>query len=170
MSDPFVGEIRLFAGNFAPQGWFLCQGQALPIAQYDVLFSLIGTTYGGDGVSTFNVPNLTGRVPVHQGTLTGGGNYVLGQLGGAEQVSLTSGQVGAHSHTVLCTTAPGTSAAAAGSVLAGSATPLYSNAAANGSMGAGTTVVGGSLPHENRPPYLALNFIIAWQGIYPSQS
>ncbi len=86
MADPFVGEIRLFAGNFAPLGWFFCQGQTLPISQYDVLFSLIGTTYGGDGQTTFNLPNLAGRVPVHQGTLTGGSNYILGQAGGAEQV------------------------------------------------------------------------------------
>jgi microcystin-dependent protein len=171
MADAFVGEIRLFAGNFAPQGWFFCQGQTLPISQYDVLFSLIGTTYGGDGQTTFNLPNLASRVPVHQGTLTGGSNYILGQTGGVEQALLTANQIGAHSHVAACSAAAGTGGASAGSVLAGSATPMYSNIGANGAMSnASVTDAGGGQPHENRPPYLALNFIIAWSGIYPSQS
>jgi microcystin-dependent protein len=170
MANPFVGEIRLFAGNFAPVGWFFCQGQTLPISQYDVLYTLIGTTYGGDGVQTFNLPNLASRVPVQQGTLAGGGVYVLGQTGGVEQVVLNANQIGPHSHTALCSTAAGTSGAPAGDVLAGSATPLYANTGAGGAMSSGSvTSAGGGQPHENRPPFLALNFIIAYEGIYPSQ-
>jgi microcystin-dependent protein len=170
MANPFVGEIRLFAGNFAPLGWLLCQGQTLPISQYDVLYTLIGTTYGGDGVQTFNLPNLASRVPVHQGSLSGGGNYILGQIGGVEGVLLTANQIAAHNHTAQCSAAAGTSGAPAGDVLAGSATPLYASTGASGAMSSGSvTYAGGGQPHENRPPFLALNFIIAYEGIYPSQ-
>ncbi len=171
MADPFVGEIRLFAGNFAPLGWFFCQGQTLQISQYYALYSLIGTTYGGDGVTTFRLPNLAGRVPVHQGSLPGAGNYRLGQTGGAEQVLVTAPQVALHRHAASCSTAAGTTAAPAGSVPARSATPLYVNGGASAAMSnAGTTPAGGNQTHENRPPFLGLNFIIAYEGIYPSQS
>lgn len=171
MANPYVGEIRLFAGNFAPVGWFLCQGQTLPISEYEVLYTLIGTTYGGDGQQTFNLPNLASRVPVHQGSLAGGGTYVLGQTGGAEQVILTTNQIAAHSHPASCSAANGTGGSPAGSVLAASATALYTVVSPSGAMnGASIAPSGGSLPHENRPPYLALNFIIAWAGIYPTQS
>ena len=172
MANPFVGEIRLFGGNFAPLGWLLCQGQQLAISEYSVLFNLIGTTYGGDGQQTFNLPNLAGRVPVHQGQLSEGGNYVLGQAAGTEQVTLAGNQVASHNHAALCAATTGTGGSPAGSVLAGSGSaPLYTAGAATGAMNpASITPAGGGQPHENRPPYLALNFIIAYAGIFPSQN
>ncbi|HEY1189378.1 MAG TPA: tail fiber protein [Gemmata sp.] len=173
MADPYIGEIRLFGGNFAPVGWAFCNGQLLPISQYDVLFALIGTTYGGDGQSTFGLPNLQGRLSVHQGTLAGGGTYVLGQSAGSETITLSSGQIGPHTH-----------AANAGGA-AGTGTPAGNLLGATGSQarylppGTGPTVplspqsiqpAGNGLPHENMMPYLCVSFIIALQGIFPTQN
>lgn len=172
MSNPYVGEIRLFAGNFAPAGWALCQGQLLSIAENDVLFALIGTTYGGDGQATFGLPDLRGRVPVHQGTGPGLSTRVIGQLGGSETVTLTAGQLPAHSHTLSATTAAASSAAGpSGSLLATSSVALYGTGAAASPMaGAAITASGGNQPHENMAPFLGLNYIISLFGIFPSQA
>jgi len=171
MSSPYVGEIRMFGGNFAPVGWALCQGQLLPISENDVLFNLIGTTYGGDGQNTFALPDLRGRVPVHQGTFQGM-SWNVGLAGGVEQVTLTTQQIPAHSHAVLASTATGTSrnpvpdaapAVAAGDAYVSSLDPVPLNAQA-------ITSTGGSQPHENMQPFLSINFIISLFGVYPSQS
>jgi microcystin-dependent protein len=169
--SPYVGEIRIFAGNFAPLGWLFCQGQAISIAENDILFQLIGTTYGGDGVTYFNLPDLRGRTPIHQGALAGGGTYILGEIAGVEQVTLTTNQLPAHNHLAQCLAFNGTAGSPAGAYLAGSPTALYQSGAAAGQMNPNSiSGVGGSQPHENRPPYLALSYIISMQGIYPSQS
>lgn len=167
MSDPYVGEIRMFGGNFAPVGWALCQGQLLSIAENEALFQLIGTTYGGDGQSTFAVPNLASRLPVHVGP-----SFVLGEAGGEESVTLTTQQMPAHGHPVMASTAAGSQASPAGNVLADSTTvALYSGNAPNESLAAPTVQpAGGSQPHDNMQPFLAINFIIALEGIFPSQN
>lgn len=167
MSDPYVGEIRMFGGNFAPVGWALCQGQLLSIAENEALFQLIGTTYGGDGQSTFAVPNLASRLPVHAGP-----NFVLGEVGGEESVTLTTQQMPAHGHPVMASTAAGSQAGPAGNVLADStAVALYSGNAPNESLAAPTVQpAGGNQPHDNMQPFLAINFIIALEGIFPSQN
>jgi microcystin-dependent protein len=163
MSDPFIGEIRMFGGNFAPVGWLLCQGQTLPIALYDTLFNLIGTTYGGDGQETFQLPNLQSRLPVHQGS-----GYVLGQTGGAETVTLTPQQMPLHSHAATAATSGAGAAGPAGNVWRDFGRPVYSTAAPNAAMNAGALqAAGGGQPHDNLPPYLVINFIIATEGIYP---
>lgn len=165
MAQPYVGEIRLFAGNFAPAGWMFCHGQLLPISENETLFQLIGTTYGGDGQSTFALPNLQSRVPAHQGN-----GYVLAQALGVEQVTLTVQQMPAHSHPLLASTNVATQSAPAGNVLGQSTSadlyiedtptsPLHSN-----SVGA----TGGSQAHENMQPFLGLNFILSLFGIFPS--
>ena len=170
MSQPYVGEIRLFAGNFAPVGWALCQGQTMSISENETLYNLIGTAFGGDGQSTFNLPNLASRVPVHQGS-DGVSTYVLGQTGGVEQVTLTTNQVPSHTHAALCSSAAGTGGSPAGSVLAASTVSLYSDGGATDAMNSASVApTGGSLPHANLPPYLALNFIISLFGVYPSPS
>ena len=128
MGTPYVGEIRMFAGNFAPAGWALCQGQTLAISENDVLFNLIGTTYGGDGQTTFNLPNLASRVPVHMGT-GAGQSYVIGQSAGAEQVTLTTTQIPAHSHVPLCNSAAGTKASPQNDVWAALDSNIYSDVA-----------------------------------------
>ena len=179
MSLPYVGEIRMFAGNFAPSGWAFCDGALWPISENEVLFNLIGTTYGGDGAETFGVPDLRGRVPVHVGTLQGD-TYQLGQKGGAEQVTLTTAQMPVHSHQVNASTATPPVAASAVNITDGSswvpATPspkprLYTTTGPNLLMGSDSIGFGGgSQPHENMAPYLAVQFIISLYGIYPSQS
>lgn len=167
MSSPYIGEIRIFAGNFAPVGWLLCQGQLLAIADYDVLFNLIGTTYGGDGQNDFALPNLASRIPYHQGS-----GYVIGQTGGVEQVTLTQQQLPVHTHTANANTPNANQAAPAGNVWgAGTLTGYTSTQPANTTMNAAAlTPAGGSQPHDNMPPYLCLNFIIATEGIFPSQN
>lgn len=163
MSNPYLGEIRLFGGNYAPLGWAVCAGQLLPVAQYDALFTLLGTTYGGDGQTTFGLPDLRGRVPVHQGPL-----HTLGEQGGQETVTLLAGQMPAHSHVAQGSTAAAQSGAPAGRVLAAtSAAPVYSTTGSTTSLGL-TSAAGGNQPHENMQPFLALQFIIALEGIYPS--
>jgi microcystin-dependent protein len=167
MSQPYVGEIRMFAGNFAPAGWLFCDGSLLPIAEFETLFFLIGTTYGGDGQSTFALPDLRGRVPVHQGT-----GFFLGQSGGSEQVTLSNQQMPSHSHPLIAASSNGTASAGPGGMIASSSSPMYfgSDVAfvdmANPAIGP----AGASQPHENRAPYLAVNFIISMFGIFPSQS
>jgi microcystin-dependent protein len=165
--SPFIAEIRMFAGTFAPDGWAFCDGQLLPISQYDALFALIGTTYGGDGQSTFALPDLRGRAPVHQGT-----TWVLGQSTGSEQVTLTTGQLPSHAHAEAASTSPGDSDSPVGRVPARNAagSPVYgSNVDATLAAGA-LQAAGGSGPHANMQPYLAINFIISLFGVFPSQS
>jgi microcystin-dependent protein len=171
MGTPYVGEIRMFAGNFAPAGWMLCQGQTLPISENDVLFQLIGTTYGGDGQETFNLPDLQSRVPVHMGN-GGGGSYIIGQPAGVESVTLTTSQIPAHSHPPLCNSGAGGQAGPQGGVWAQLATnPPYANVApANNMAPTAIGVSGGSQPHDNMVPFLAINFIISLFGIFPSQT
>ncbi len=172
MSDPFIGTIRLVGFNFAPVGWALCQGQPLPISQYTALFSLIGTYFGGDGVQTFNLPDLRSRTALGQGQGPGLSNYVQGQAGGQETVSLTVQQAPAHTHTMMAAAGATTPNPGAAVVLGtppaavrmyGSSSPTALSPASIGSFGAGG-------PHENREPYLGLNYIIALEGIFPSRN
>jgi len=168
--QPYIGEIRIFAGNFAPTGWELCRGQVLPIAQYDVLFNLIGTTYGGDGQATFALPNLASRVPIGQGQGPGLTYRNLGDMAGTETVTLTTQQLPAHSHDVQADLFPGSASSIANGMFAryrGSEFVYGDNQ--GGSMAASAiTATGGNQPHENLQPYLAVNYIIATQGVYPS--
>ncbi|HSN77590.1 MAG TPA: tail fiber protein [Anaerolineae bacterium] len=171
-ATPYIGQIMAFGGNFAPQGWALCDGSLLPISQYETLFSLIGTTYGGDGQNTFALPDLRGRVPLHQGQGPGLSSYSLGQSGGAEAVTLTTGQLPAHSHPAQGHSGAGDTPNPAGAVWAGSPNNIYTaGATANTAMAATSiSASGGSQPHNNMLPYLTLTFCIATEGIYPSQS
>ena len=179
MTQPYVGEIRLFGGNFAPQGWAMCDGQLQSIAENDTLYNLIGTTYGGDGINTFGLPDLRGRVPSHWGTKNGM-TYVLGQPGGTESVTLTPQQLPQHTH-------PMYAAATNGSLNVPTAASMLSNQGPTGTginayipysaaneqialSAASTTPVGGNQPHDNMQPYLGVNFIIALYGIFPSQN
>jgi microcystin-dependent protein len=176
MGTPFVGEIRMFAGNFAPAGWQFCNGALMAISENETLFNLIGTTFGGDGQSTFAVPDLQGRVPVHSGTGAGLSSYVLGQTGGTEQVTLTSTQMPAHSHTVRSSGAAGTLATPANAVLAnGSSTAVnvYKNpadlATAQVALNPATLAsTGGNQPHDNLQPTLTVTYIISLFGVFPS--
>lgn len=167
MAQPYVGEVRMFAGNFAPAGWMFCEGQLLPISEYETLFNLIGTTYGGDGQSTFALPDLRGRLPNHQGN-----GFVLAETGGAEEIALTANQIPAHSHPMLATSALGTLASPAGSVLAQTRTAgldMYLEDVPSVNMAATSIAsVGGSQAHTNMQPYLCVNFIISLFGIFPS--
>ena len=166
MGQPYTGEIRLFAGNFAPAGWMLCDGQLLPIAENDTLFNLIGTTYGGDGQSTFALPDLRGRVPIHQG-----GGFIQGQSSGVEQVTLTVNQIPAHAHPFLASADPASSPNPAANVLAEtvSTTPYFAGPPAVTLAPQSIVPAGGSQPHSNLQPYLCINYIICLFGIYPSQ-
>ncbi len=177
MSDPYVGEIRMFGGNFAPAGWNFCDGSTLSISDYDVLFQLIGTTYGGDGQSTFKVPDLRGRVPIHQGN-GAGGNYVIGQTGGAEQVTLTTQQLPVHNHPLQAanvagdTNVPQGGQALSGQGPSGSTPPAwlpYDGSNQVTLAGASINAAGSSQPHDNIQPTLVVNYIISLFGIYPSQ-
>jgi microcystin-dependent protein len=165
MAQPYVGEIRMFAGNFAPAGWMFCEGQLLPISEYETLFQLIGTTYGGDGQSTFALPDQRGRLPLHQGN-----GFILAETGGAETITLTVSQIPSHSHALLATTAVGTNASPQGSVLAASGSSnVYRPAPAGVALSAQSVgPVGGSQPHDNMQPYLCVDFIISLFGIFPS--
>ncbi len=167
MAQPYVGEIRMFAGNFAPAGWMFCEGQLLPISEYETLFNLIGTTYGGDGQSTFALPDLRGRVPLHFGN-----GFTLAETGGVETVTLTASQIPAHSHPFLAAGVTGNQISPAGNLPANSfnVTP-YINDVPNGNMNASAIgSVGGSQPHNNFQPYLCVDFIISLFGIFPSQT
>jgi microcystin-dependent protein len=167
MAQPYVGEIRMFAGNFAPAGWMFCEGQLLPISEYETLFNLIGTTYGGDGQSTFALPDLQGRLPLHQGN-----GLTLAEIGGAEEITLTVSQIPAHSHPFLGANAVGNDPNPTAHVLAeSSAISLYVTGAPAAAMAAGSvTATGGSQPHTNFQPYLCVDFIISLFGIFPSQT
>jgi microcystin-dependent protein len=155
----------MFAGNFAPVGWAICDGSTVPISQNDALYSLIGTTYGGDGQTTFALPDLRGRAPMHKST-----TYPIGSMGGAEEVTLVATQMPAHTHTAQATSAAGASASPANAVWAAAAYPAFSDQQApNAAMSAqAISAAGGSQPHENMMPFLAINFIIATAGIYPA--
>ena len=173
MPQPFVGEIRMFGGNFAPAGWAFCDGTQLPISENDILFQLIGTTYGGDGEQTFNLPDLRGRLPLHQGTSPGTGTtYTLGEQAGAESVTLTVQQIPQHNHALMATTAIGTQVNPGGNLLANSQGPQpYIQENPDNSLNAQTLApVGGNQPHENMQPFLGINFIISLFGLYPSQT
>ena len=164
---PYVGEIRMFAGNFAPNGWMYCEGQLLPISENEVLFQLLGTTYGGDGQSTFALPDLRGRLPIHQGA-----GFVLAQTGGAEEVTLTANQIPSHSHPFLASSNPGGTANPQGSVTANSPNvQVYIEDVPGVNMSASAiSPVGGSQPHTNFQPYLCVGFIISLFGVFPSQT
>lgn len=172
MSNPFVGEIRMFGGNFAPLGWATCDGQLLPISENETLFNLIGTIYGGDGQQTFALPNLTARIPLHAGTLTGGQTYVQGALAGTPSVTLTSNQLPSHSHSFMASTAGGGQASPQNAVVASpTSVSEYSPHPAVSPMNPISIVAtGGNQPHDNMMPFLAVTFIISLFGIFPSQT
>lgn len=165
MAQPYVGEVRLFAGNFAPAGWAFCNGALLPISEYETLFNLIGTTYGGDGQETYAVPDLQSRVPMHQGN-----GFILGETGGVETVTLTQQQIPSHTHPLLATTAPGTSNTPAGNLLAqtSSVTPYINDTTSVDMASNAIPAKGGSQPHDNVQPFLAVSYIISLYGIFPS--
>ncbi len=182
MSQPYVGQVLIFGGNFAPAGWMTCQGQLLPISEYETLFNLIGTTYGGDGQSTFALPDLQGRAPVHMGQGNGLSNYAIGQAAGVESVTLTTQQIPAHNHFVQVdtgNTTNNTSKPTNTSYLSDEVQGAPSDSAfvyvANNGQNQTTlatqtiAITGGSQPHENRQPLLVLNFIISLFGVYPHQ-
>jgi microcystin-dependent protein len=170
MSQAYIGEVRLVGFNFAPQNWAHCNGQQLPISQNNPLFTLIGTTYGGDGTSNFNLPNLQGRIPIHQGS-NGVTNYVMGQLGGAETVTIGMTQYPAHNHLLAGSNTAGGSGSPVGNV-AGTVPAVYTAAAPSTPMNGNVLGPsgGGNQPHENRQPYLVLNWIINLYGIFPTQN
>lgn len=165
MAQPYVGEIRIFAGNFPPSGWMFCEGQQLPISENETLFQLIGTTYGGDGQSTFNLPDLRGRIPVHQGP-----GFILAQAAGVEEVTLTTQQIPVHNHAFIASTNNATTANAQTNILA--QTPSYTPYIVSNPNTALNQVSispdGGSQPHTNFQPYLCVDFIISLFGIFPS--
>ena len=165
MAQPYVGEIRMFAGNFAPAGWMFCDGSLLPISENETLFNLIGTTYGGDGQSTFALPDLRGRLPIHQGN-----GFILAETGGAEEITLTVQQIPAHTHPLLASTDPATVPNPQSNVLAttATATPYFNINPATPLSPQAISPVGGSQPHTNFQPYLCVNFIISQFGIFPS--
>jgi microcystin-dependent protein len=162
MSTPYLSEIKICAFNFAPKGWALCNGQLMPINQNQALFALLGTTYGGDGRVNFALPNLQGRAPMHVG-----GGFVLGQSAGEEAHTLIASEMPAHTHVLSGTAATGKSAAPAGNTLA-AARSAYGESANAQLLATTIAPAGGSQPHENRPPFLVVNFVIALQGIFPS--
>src|SRR5947209_2443093 len=168
MAQPYLSEIRMFACNFAPVGWMFCNGTPLPIAENDVLFTLIGTTYGGDGQETFNLPDLRGRVPLHLGTDSGGNTYTLGESGGVESVTINAQQTPTHTHPLTASSATGTSPSNANNTWAKStAVDMYINEDPAQAMNAGSIgPAGGSQPHENLQPYLCINFIISLFGVF----
>jgi microcystin-dependent protein len=175
VASPYVGEIRMFAGNFAPAGWALCQGQLMPISEFDTLFVLIGTTYGGDGQETFALPNLQSRVPVHAGQGQGLTTRVLGEAAGTEVETLTIQQIPSHTHTavassnVASTTVPSTSVTLASSQTS-IVTPYGSDEPVTNLSPNTIGPVGGSQPHENTQPFLCVNFIISLYGVFPTQN
>ena len=174
MGQPYIGEIRLFGGNFAPAGWNFCDGSLLAISENDALFNLIGTTYGGDGQQTFGLPDLRGRVTVHQGTLAGGSNYTIGQTGGVETVTVTTNQLPSHTHP-MSATGSGQQASPQGAYFATvSSTQAGANAydvspVSTPLLPASILAVGGSQPHSNVQPTLFVSYIISLFGIFPSQ-
>ena len=169
---PYVGEIRMFAGNFPPNGWMFCEGATLPISENDVLFQLIGTTYGGDGEETFNLPNLASRVPMHMGTGPDGTTYQIGEMAGTEQETLSVQQIPNHTHPLTASldgaNTPNPTNNVIGTPL--TATPFYAATPATPLSAQSVSPAGGSQPHENTQPFLCINFIISLFGVFPSQT
>ena len=168
MAQPYVGEIRMFAGNFAPAGWMFCDGQIVPISENETLFQLIGTTYGGDGQSTFAVPDLRGRVPTHQGNGT-----ILGEMGGVEEITLSLIHMPAHNHPMIASSSSGNTSTPQGNALAqtdGTVQLYISDPPSVDLNAAALSMVGRSQPHTNVQPYLCIDFIISLFGIFPSQN
>lgn len=167
MGQSYVGEIRMFGGNFAPVGWAFCDGQLIPISENETLFQLLGTTYGGDGQETFALPNLQGRIPIHVGA-----GHVLGENAGTSTVTLTVNQIPNHPHSFLASTATGGAALPTGNSLASNSTvPIYKAQSPTAAMGAGSIgPAGGSQPHDNMMQYLVVSFIISLFGVFPTQS
>jgi microcystin-dependent protein len=168
MAQPYVGEIRIFAGNFAPAGWMFCEGQLLPISENETLFQLIGTTYGGDGQSTFALPDLRGRIPLHEGN-----GFLLAETGGAEEITLTINQIPAHTHPLLATNDTATQTNPGGQVVSrfsqANIDPYLEQTPPNVNLAAtAISTVGGSQPHTNFEPYICINYIISLFGIFPS--
>jgi microcystin-dependent protein len=170
MSTPYISEIRIFSFNFAPKGWAMCNGQLLPINQNQALFSLMGTTYGGDGRTNFALPNLQGNMPIHEGTSIAGNQYVLGQAGGEQYVTLSLTQIPQHTHTAYASSTAANSGSPANAFWAGGNQPAYASTAGVTMNPAAVGAVGGSQPHNNLAPFLVLNFCIALVGIFPSRN
>jgi microcystin-dependent protein len=171
MSDPFIGELKLFPYNFAPRGWAFCNGQILSIAQNTALFSLLGTTYGGNGQTTFALPDLRGRVPISSGQGPGLSNYSLGQQAGSETVTLLSNNLPAHTHTVQASTEDASSSQPGGKIPAAVGAGAYGGPAADTTMAANMIgITGNNQPVPIVPPYLTLNWCIALEGIFPSRN
>jgi microcystin-dependent protein len=169
MAEPFIGEIRMVGFNFAPVGWAFCDGSLLLISEFEALFTLIGTTYGGDGQNTFALPNLQSRIPMHQGADPASGiTYTIGQVGGTEAVTLLSSQMPVHSHAVA-DAGRGTLLSPTNAIWAGTSQDVYSTGGPSGYMGPAAPQ-GGNQPHDNLPPFLVINFIISLFGIFPSPS
>jgi microcystin-dependent protein len=172
MSQPYVGEIRMFGGNFAPAGWEFCNGQLLAISENDILFTILGTTYGGDGQSTFGLPDLQGRLPLHMGQGPGlSQNYQIGEKAGVEQVTITVQQTPSHSHPLVASNSPGTSKDPVGNTPAVSEGDVYTGGSSGNPLNAqAIPPAGGSQPHENRQPFLTVSFIISLFGLFPNQN
>ena len=172
MAQPYIGEIRMFAGTFNPNGWAFCSGQLLPISENETLFQLIGTTYGGDGESTFALPNLQSRVPIHMGTGPDGVNYQLSEAAGTESVTLTTQQIPNHTHQALVSGSIGNNNSPNGNVTSQSVSvKMYIADSPNQPMSAQSVgPQGGSQPHENCQPFLCINFIISLFGVFPTQN
>jgi len=168
MAQPYVGEIRMFGGNFAPAGWMFCAGQLVPISEFETLFNLIGTTYGGDGQSTFALPNLQGRFPMHQGN-----GFTFAQQGGTETVTLTTAQLPLHAHPAICSSGGGNSGTPVGKFWSTDPmgnTAAYTTGTDSQMLGSAIGNAGGSQAHDNMKPFLAVSFIISLFGIFPSQT
>ncbi|MEK6336039.1 MAG: tail fiber protein [Acidobacteriota bacterium] len=169
MAQPYVGEIRMFAGNFAPAGWMFCEGQLIPISENETLFVVIGTTYGGDGQATFALPDLRGRLPLHQGN-----GFIVGETGGAEEITLTTNQIPAHTHAMLATVNNASGVVPTAQVLAASSevtvSPYGEDAPQTNLLPSAVSTIGGSQPHTNFQPYLCVDFIISLFGLFPSQT
>ena len=175
MADPFVAEIRIFPFNFAPKGWAWCDGQLLPLSQNTALFSLLGTTYGGNGQSNFALPNLQGRAPMHPGQGPGLSLHDLGETGGSETVTLLQSEIPSHTHTIRANNGDGISPTPTSNVSSGPGADrdlfLYKDGTANGVMNANASgITGGSVPHNNMQPYLTFYFCIALQGVFPPRT
>ena len=171
MSDPFIGEIRMFAGSFAPAGWAFCDGQLIPISENDALFVLIGTTYGGDGQETFALPNLQSRSPMHAGTGPGLSGRQLAETGGVEEVTLSVQQIPSHTHPFMGTNDPASAKGALNNVMGRGPSEVYASEFTPEALNAASiTPQGGSQPHENMQPFLVISFIISLFGLFPQQN
>ena len=169
MAIPYVGEIRLFAGNFAPAGWMFCNGALMPILENETLFQLIGTTYGGDGQNNFALPDLRGRVPIHQGGVAT--NYLIGEMGGSETITLTSAQIPQHNHTLKASSALSNGSSGGGGVFAATAVNIYGSEDPTNLLATQAVApIGGSQAHQNMAPFVGINHIISLFGIFPTPS